>query len=153
MKTSLFVVAAFVAAVAFVGLVAPSTAEAGPVWITTLVSADAGSTQTQQLTAKKCYCVQPTIDPMCIHLDTFDGGSLAADCTKDVSLDTNSFTTVAATPSTGRARLYCFDSANSTSITARQYDGGAVNANLYQHLANPQSPNYQCTIEVEDRMN
>jgi hypothetical protein len=130
------------------------TAYAGPVWSAKMVSADAGSTQTVQLTAKRCYCVQPTTDATCMHLDTWDGGSLAADCTKDLGLDSTAFQTNSMAPGfPNRGRLFCFDSAQQTAVVLMQTDGGAVNANLFNEYANPVGPNYVCSTPVNDRMN
>jgi Flp pilus assembly protein CpaB len=136
---TILAVAALVSAVAII-VVATSSAEAAPAWKTTLTSSDAGSTQTVQITQQQCYCLQPTLDATCVHLDAWDAGSLAADCTKDLQLDTASVTFQ-------RAKSYCFDSQNMTALVARQIDGGAVNANLFQVMQNPVSLR-GCTIPL-----
>lgn len=130
----------------------PGSAQAGPQRITQLASSDAGSTLTFQLLAKKCYCVQPTLDSQCINLDLWDGGNHTVDCTKDYALDSTAYQTNSMAPGIpNRATPYCFDTANATALAAMQTDGGVVNLNVFLLSQNPVSPNYACSIPVQDR--
>lgn len=130
----------------------PGSAEAGPQRTATLTSTDAGSTATFQLLAKRCYCVQPTLDAQCINLDLWDGGQHVVDCTKDYALDNTAYQTNSMAPGfPNRASPFCFDSANTTALAAMQPDGGAVNLNVFLLSQNPVSPNYSCAIPVQDR--
>jgi len=125
-----------VAAVAALVFFAPSRADAGPVWQTTLSSNDAGSTQTVTITAKTCYCVQASKNETCIKLTT--GSGAAADCTKDFLLPSAS--TELLLP-----KAYCFDSAAKTSLVARMRDGGTVDANLFKLEQSPSNGALDCS--------
>lgn len=127
---SFLVAALAAAAVAFVFL-PPAPAEAGPRWVATLASTDAGSSQTVALQKKLCYCVQPTWSQTCMKLGNQDGGNLlaglyGADCSKDFvipQMTVNS--TVVQKPT------YCFDSASRDAIVVANVDAGAATTNLF----------------------
>lgn len=126
MRTYL-VFAALAAAVAFASL-APRSADAGPVWVATLSSNDAGSTQTETIVAKTCYCAQSSKGETCIKLTT--GSGAAADCSKDFILPAPALEDLL-------PKAYCFDSAAKTSIVARMRDGGTVGVKLYKLEQSP----------------
>lgn len=119
----------------------PRHADAGPVFSVAMSSSDAGSSQTVQLTGKKCYCLQAKYSETCMKLSQWDGGIKAygADCTKDFILPQPQVA--------GLTRMYpsyCFDSAGRTALVVANLDAGPSDTNLYVLELNPANP-YGCT--------
>lgn len=129
MRTLLLTVVA-VAAVALVSSL-PRVAEAGPRWVATLASTDAGSSQTVAVNAKNCYCVQPSFSQTCMKLGNTDGGSLlaglfGADCTKEFMIPQQQpFTTQISKPT------YCFETATRNALVVANLDAGPATTQLF----------------------
>lgn len=109
---------------------------AAPAWKVTLVSADAGSTQTATLLPQINYCIQCPTPLSCFKLTVADGGAQSADCSKDFNVTGDGFGIAAYIPGQMNPFTACFDTAGKTQIVAAQLDGGTVNCRVLQNERN-----------------
>jgi hypothetical protein len=109
---------------------------AAPIYVTTLLSADAGASQTYQISKQVNYCLQCPAAQTCFKLELWDAGSHTADCSKDMNVTENGFNGTTTLLANQNPYTTCFDSAGRSAIVANQVDGGTVACRLLKNELN-----------------